>query len=145
MDSLARLSPTSRLAQSARVTPVWLMCTPAAPLAARELLQACGVEVIETPAAPDGQVDVTAVARELGRRGLTRVLVEGGGRLTASLMKADLADRVSVYTAGLALGGDSRPAVGDLGLKRLDFAPRLVLVSTQPVGGDTVARWRRAA
>jgi diaminohydroxyphosphoribosylaminopyrimidine deaminase/5-amino-6-(5-phosphoribosylamino)uracil reductase len=52
---------------------------------------------------------------------------------------------VSAYGAGLLLGADSRSAVGALGLGRLDFAPRLTLVSTYAVGADTVATWRREA
>jgi diaminohydroxyphosphoribosylaminopyrimidine deaminase/5-amino-6-(5-phosphoribosylamino)uracil reductase len=145
LDSRARLSPTSRLARTARSTPVWLLCTAAAPKAACETLRDCGVEVIETATGPDGYVDVAVAARELGERGLTRVLVEGGGGVAASLLKAGLVDRVTTYGAGLLLGSDSRSAVGDLGLGRLDFAPRLTLVSTRTVGADTVATWQREA
>jgi diaminohydroxyphosphoribosylaminopyrimidine deaminase / 5-amino-6-(5-phosphoribosylamino)uracil reductase len=125
--------------------PVWLLCTSAAPPAAREALQARGVEIIETSAGPDGYVEVSVAARELASRGLTRVLVEGGGTVAASLLKADLVDRLSVYRAGLLLGGDSRSAVGDLGLSRLDFAPRFSLVSRRVVGSDTLETWRRGA
>ena len=46
----------------------------------------------------------------------------------ASFLKAGLVDRISSYRAGLLLGGDSRSAVGPLGLERLDFAPRFRLV-----------------
>jgi diaminohydroxyphosphoribosylaminopyrimidine deaminase / 5-amino-6-(5-phosphoribosylamino)uracil reductase len=145
LDSKARLSPGSKLATGARKVPVWLVCTSAAPAAARQALQACGVEIIEAPAGPDGYVDVTLASRELGRRGLTRVLVEGGGTVAASLLRAGLIDRVSVYRAGLLLGADGRSAVGDLGLSRLDFAPRFSFVSRRVVGGDTVESWRRGA
>lgn len=145
LDSKARLSPGSKLAAGARKVPVWLVCTSAAPAAARQALQARGVEIIEAPAGPDGYVDVTLASRELGKRGLTRVLVEGGGTVAASLLKAELVDRLSVYRAGLLLGADGRPAVGDLGLSRLDFAPRFSLVSRRVVGGDTVESWRRGA
>ncbi len=79
VDSNARLSPSSRLAVSSRTTPTWVICTRAAPRAARDLLQAKGVEIIEVEATPQGRVDVAAAVRALGDRGLTRVLVEGGG------------------------------------------------------------------
>ncbi len=143
LDSRAGLSPASKLAASARSVPVWLLCTAAAPAAAREALQALGIEVIEVAAGPDGYVDATAASREFGRRGLTRVLIEGGGTVTASFLKADLVDRLSVYRAGLLLGGDSRSAIGNLGLGRLDFAPRFTLASRQVVGGDTLESWRQ--
>src|SRR6185369_7000457 len=44
LDSKARLSPGSKLAVSAKRTPVWLLCTRQAPTSAREVLQAKGVE-----------------------------------------------------------------------------------------------------
>jgi diaminohydroxyphosphoribosylaminopyrimidine deaminase/5-amino-6-(5-phosphoribosylamino)uracil reductase len=144
-DSKARLSPSSRLAATARSTPVWLVCTAAAPSAAREALKACGVEVIEVAFDRNGRVDVGAAARSLGERGLMRVLIEGGGELAATFLGAGLIDRLSVYRAGLVLGADGRSAVAALGLEKLGFAPRFSLVSARIVGGDTVESWRRPA
>jgi diaminohydroxyphosphoribosylaminopyrimidine deaminase / 5-amino-6-(5-phosphoribosylamino)uracil reductase len=109
------------------------------------LLLVKGVEIIEVGATPQGQVDIAAAARALGGRGLTRVLVEGGGTIASAFLKAGLVDRVSSYRAGLFLGGDSRSAVAALGLQGLDFAPRFTLVSSRAVGGDTLETWRRAS
>ena len=143
LDSKARLSPTSKLAKSARDTPVWLICTPAAPLAARHVLEELGVEVVEVAAESAGRVDVHVAAKALGARGLTRVLIEGGGAVGAAFLKASLVDRVSCYRAGLALGNDGRSAIGDMAVSRLDFAPRFRLVSVRELAGDTVETWRR--
>ena len=145
IDSKARLSPASKLAASAGDVPVWLVCTPQAPSAAREALQARGVEILEVDATPAGLVDIAAAATALGGRGLTRVLVEGGGTIAAAFLKAGLVDRLSVYRGGLLMGADSRSAVGGLGLAGLDFAPRFSLVSTRVVGGDTLETWRKAS
>ncbi|MBS0519195.1 MAG: bifunctional diaminohydroxyphosphoribosylaminopyrimidine deaminase/5-amino-6-(5-phosphoribosylamino)uracil reductase RibD [Proteobacteria bacterium] len=145
LDSKARLSPSSKLAQTARKVPVWLICTPAAPTGAREALKACGVEVIELPAGPEGYVDIGVAARELGARGLTRVLVEGGGEVAAGFLRADLIDGVWAFRAGVLLGADGRSAVGELGVARLGFAPRFSLVAARTVGTDTVETWRRGA
>jgi diaminohydroxyphosphoribosylaminopyrimidine deaminase / 5-amino-6-(5-phosphoribosylamino)uracil reductase len=143
LDSKARLSPSSRLAKTAAKVPVWLLCTSAASATARAVLKDHGVEVIEVATGPDGRVDVTAVARELGQRQMMRVLVEGGGQVAAAFLKAGLVDRLSIYRAGCALGADSRSAVGPLGLQKLDFAPRFSLVSSRIVGDDTLETWRR--
>jgi diaminohydroxyphosphoribosylaminopyrimidine deaminase/5-amino-6-(5-phosphoribosylamino)uracil reductase len=143
LDSQARLSPDSRLAATARQVPVWVLCTPAAPAASRDALHRAGVEVVEVAAAGDGRIDVATAARMLGERGLTRVLVEGGGEIAAAFLKAGLIDRISSYRAGLVLGGDGRSAVAELRFNRLDFAPRFRLVSARPVGGDTLESWAR--
>lgn len=145
LDSKAGLAQSSRLAGTARQVPVWLLCTNAAPAASRRALHEAGVEIIEVAAASDGRVDVAAAARALGQRGLTRVLVEGGGQVAAAFLKADLIDRITSYRAGVVLGADGRSAVGELGIDRLDFAPRFRLVSASLVQGDTVESWARGA
>jgi diaminohydroxyphosphoribosylaminopyrimidine deaminase/5-amino-6-(5-phosphoribosylamino)uracil reductase len=143
LDSKARLAATSKLAMTARQVPVWLVCSSAAPAAARNVLQEAGVEIVEVAAGGDGRVDVAAAAQALGARGLTRVLVEGGGQVAAAFLKAGLVDRISSYRAGLVLGGDGRSAVGELGFNRLDFAPRFRLVSARSLAGDTLESWAR--
>jgi diaminohydroxyphosphoribosylaminopyrimidine deaminase/5-amino-6-(5-phosphoribosylamino)uracil reductase len=145
LDSRARMSPGSKLAASAYRTPVWLLCTRDAPASAREGLQAKGVEVIEVASSGQGRVDALAAAKALGERRLTRVLIEGGGEVAATFLKANLVDRVSAYQAGLLLGGDSRSAVAPLGLQKLGFAPRFTLVSSRAIGGDVLETWQRAA
>jgi len=145
LDSQARMSPDSKLALTANKTPVWLICTERAPAAARDALQAKGVEVIEVASNAQGRVDVAAAAQALGQRKLTRVLIEGGGEVAASFLGAGLVDRVTSYQAGLLLGADSRSAVGPLGLEKLGFATRFRLVSARPLAGDVVETWHRAA
>jgi diaminohydroxyphosphoribosylaminopyrimidine deaminase/5-amino-6-(5-phosphoribosylamino)uracil reductase len=145
LDSKAGLAEMSKLAKTARQVPVWLLCTSAAEAAKRAVLRKAGGEVIEVAAAGDGRVDVAAAAQALGQRGLTRVLVEGGGQVAAAFLKAGLIDRITSYRAGLVLGADGRSAVGELGFNRLDFAPRFRLVSVRPLQGDTVESWTREA
>lgn len=145
LDSQARLSANSKLVKSARETPVWVICTNAATTEARDALMDRGVEILEVTAGVAGLIDVTDAARHLAERGLTRVLVEGGGQVAASFLKANLVDRISSYRAGLVLGEDSRTAVGRLELERLDFAPRFRLASTRQLAGDTLETWQREA
>lgn len=142
LDSKARLSPSSKLARSAATTPVWLLC---APQAETEVLKAVGVEIVEVEADVSGRVDIAAAARVLGSRGLTRVLVEGGGEVAAAFLAAGLIDRASVYRSGKVLGGDSRSAVAALGLDALDFAPRFTLAHSRSIGGDVLETWHRGA
>ena len=142
LDSKARLSPSSKLARSAATTPVWLLCTPQAKA---EGLKAAGVEIVEVEADVNGRVDIVAAARVLGSRGLTRVLVEGGGEVAAAFLAAGLVDRASVYRSGKVLGGDSRSAVAALGLDALDFAPRFTLTYSRSIGGDVLETWHRGA
>ncbi|KGJ06105.1 diaminohydroxyphosphoribosylaminopyrimidine deaminase [Paracoccus halophilus] len=84
-----------------------------------------------------------AFMAELAARGVTRVFCEGGGELAASLLRAGLVDRLVGYTAGLALGAEGRPAIGDLTLAALSEAPRFRLTGMQRLGADIVHFWQR--
>ncbi|RDD73525.1 bifunctional diaminohydroxyphosphoribosylaminopyrimidine deaminase/5-amino-6-(5-phosphoribosylamino)uracil reductase RibD [Paracoccus versutus] len=83
------------------------------------------------------------VMAELGVRGLTRVLCEGGGVLAANLLRAGLVDQLIGYSAGVVLGGDGRAGIGALGLERLADAPRFRLAETRRIGPDVLHRWLR--
>jgi diaminohydroxyphosphoribosylaminopyrimidine deaminase/5-amino-6-(5-phosphoribosylamino)uracil reductase len=50
---------------------------------------------------------------QLGKEGITALLVEGGGDLAAAMLNAEAVDKVAFFIAPIVLGGkDSRPAVG---------------------------------
>jgi diaminohydroxyphosphoribosylaminopyrimidine deaminase/5-amino-6-(5-phosphoribosylamino)uracil reductase len=100
-------------------------------------LRARGVEAITVPD------DLAAMLQILGGRGLTRVLVEGGGRLAASLLKAGLVDRLVWMRAPMTIGGDGIPAIAALGLQHLAAAPRFELMSSEIAGDDVVEIFRR--
>ena len=51
-------------------------------------------------------VPVDAVVDELGRRGMTNVFVEGGGRVLGSFLDAGQVDAVEVFIAPSIEGGD---------------------------------------
>jgi len=137
------LPRTGRLAQSAGALPLWLCHGADADPGRRAEWQGLGVRLIEVAVGAGRQLDPLGLLQGLGAAGLTRVFCEGGGSLAASLLGAGLVDDLVVFTAGLALGAEGWPALGALGLDRLDAAPRLNLVETRCVGGDVMQRWTR--
>lgn len=135
----ASLSPDSRLAASARQSPVWLLSAAPAPPGAAALASA-GVRVMPTETDDMGIALGPALAL-LARSGITRLMVEGGGRLGAALLKAGLVDRLAVFQAGKAIGGDGLAGIGALGLGRLAEAPAFTLERQERVGPDTLTHW----
>ncbi|MCT2539161.1 bifunctional diaminohydroxyphosphoribosylaminopyrimidine deaminase/5-amino-6-(5-phosphoribosylamino)uracil reductase RibD [Sedimentimonas flavescens] len=139
----ARLDlPRGRLAGSLDQAPLWLVHGAEAPREARQFWQDLGAELIELPCGAGG-LGTAPLMQALGARGLTRVFCEGGGQFAASLMRAGVVDELIGFTAGVSLGADARPALGDLGLKRLADAPRFDLVEVTRIGGDVLHRWRQ--
>ncbi len=130
------------LGQTARDVPVWLIHGPSAPAGARSEWTEAGARLIKVAEAAGG-LNPKAMLSALGAAGLTRVLCEGGGQLAAAFLDARLVDEVAVFGAGLALGADGRPAVGDLGLSVLTDAQRFRLAQCETVGADTFTLWVR--
>jgi diaminohydroxyphosphoribosylaminopyrimidine deaminase/5-amino-6-(5-phosphoribosylamino)uracil reductase len=142
LDRRLRIPLAAHLIAEARQVPTWLVTLPAADPNRQQALRDAGVEIIA--AAPDdsGQIDLADVVRRLGERGLTRLLVEGGGELAAALLRAGLVDRLVWLHAPLLLGGDGVPAVAALGRDVLAQAPRFERLSSEPVGADVLTTFR---
>jgi diaminohydroxyphosphoribosylaminopyrimidine deaminase/5-amino-6-(5-phosphoribosylamino)uracil reductase len=124
LDGRLRLAPTSRLAKTARDAPTWVVTRADARPQRRAALERCGVEIVSVPTPAGERMDIGAVMAALAARGLTRVLVEGGGALAAALLRARLVDRLVWFQAPLLIGGDGLPAIADLGLDALADCPR---------------------
>lgn len=136
------LPVAGQLARTARDIPLWLCHGPHAADHRQQAWSAKGARLIPLTGA-GAQLDPAAVLQALGDLGLTRVFCEGGGALAASLLQADLVDELVVFSAGLALGAEGRPALGALGLGRLAEAPRLSLHEVTVCGADIMHRWSR--
>ncbi|MBS0383772.1 MAG: RibD family protein, partial [Proteobacteria bacterium] len=93
--------------------------------------------------AKDGAVDVCAALALLGSQGITRVLVEGGGKLAASLIAGGLVDRLEWFRAPIVLGAEGRPSVGALALARLSAAPTFRRVAVRELGPDLWESYER--
>jgi diaminohydroxyphosphoribosylaminopyrimidine deaminase/5-amino-6-(5-phosphoribosylamino)uracil reductase len=135
-DGRLRLPLTSKIVQTARERPSILVTLNSSETVRRKAFEDCGVEVIVVPANQAGLIDLGLAARELGRRGLTRVLVEGGGYLIASLMAEKLVDEVYWFRAPKIIGHDGVAAVQAFGVDRVDQAAILDRTDVQVLGED---------
>jgi diaminohydroxyphosphoribosylaminopyrimidine deaminase/5-amino-6-(5-phosphoribosylamino)uracil reductase len=144
-DSRLRVPLTARVVAGARRTPSWFIVHRGVDAARRDAFRAAGAEIIETPVTATGELDLAAALRDLGRRGLTRLLVEGGATLAAALLRADLVDRIAWFHAPCLIGGDGLPAVAGFGLDRLSAAPRFARVAVEEIGEDVLETLERRA
>ena len=143
VDGRLRLPPGSRLARSAAATPTWVVTTAGVDEGRKRALAALGVEIVQVLAGADGHIDAKAAFAALGAKGLTRVLVEGGGTLAAALLKADLVDRMAWFHAPSVLGGEGRPAIGALAHAALAEMRRFQPVERAAVGDDGLVTFHR--
>ena len=142
-DARLRTPPSARLVQSARVAPVLVMTAPGHPPAAQAPFIAAGADIITAPAHAGGGLDLPSLLRALGRRGVTRVLAEGGAGLAAALLRQGLVDRLVWFHAPAVMGGDGHPALEGLRLAALSAMPRFRRVALRALGDDMLSEFER--
>jgi diaminohydroxyphosphoribosylaminopyrimidine deaminase/5-amino-6-(5-phosphoribosylamino)uracil reductase len=143
LDARLRLPLGSALAKTARAVPTWVMAALDAPLAAEEALRAHGVDVVRAEA-DAGRLDLAAVMHELGRRGITRLMVEGGPILAAALVRADLVDEAVLLRSPTMIGVDGIDALEGMPLTELTQSPHLKPRAIQTIGEDIAETFERA-
>jgi diaminohydroxyphosphoribosylaminopyrimidine deaminase/5-amino-6-(5-phosphoribosylamino)uracil reductase len=93
-------------------------------------------EVLELPA-DDGRPSVTELLRELGRRRMTNVLVEGGAGVFGSFHDAGLIDELHVFVAPKIVGGTAAPfPIAGIGLSTVDDGVKPVISHWEHIGED---------
>ncbi|WP_142634649.1 bifunctional diaminohydroxyphosphoribosylaminopyrimidine deaminase/5-amino-6-(5-phosphoribosylamino)uracil reductase RibD [Ruegeria faecimaris] len=132
-----------QLARTASKIPVWLCHGPSPDAERAKAWEGLGARLIPC-ALRDHHIDAADLLLQLGQEGLTRVFCEGGSSLAASLLADELVDELIGFSAGLAIGAEGLPAIGGLGMDRLDEAPRFELLETRIIGQDVMHRWARA-
>ena len=95
--------------------------------------------------AADGRPEPAAVLSAIHRKGPASVLIEGGGQVAASFLRAGLVDRIEWFRAPILLGGEGRPCVAALALSRLSDAPRFRRLAVEPCGDDLWERYERVS
>ena len=145
IDGSLRVPLTARVVVEARRMPTWFVVRHGIGGERRAALAGCGVEIIDVPARPGGATDLAAALSALAKKGITRVLVEGGATLAAALVRADLVDRIAWFRAPTLIGGDGLPALSALGVAAPDRARRFVRIGIERIGEDVLETLRRAA
>ena len=134
VDTRGRTPPMSRIFTGPART---LVATAEDSLAAwRAVLEARGAEVVPLPKHGE-HVDLLALLRELARRGVLSVLVEGGGVVLGSFFDRALVDKLHAVIAPIIIGSADAPAaVAGQGAYRMSDVLRLRDVTVERSGED---------
>jgi diaminohydroxyphosphoribosylaminopyrimidine deaminase/5-amino-6-(5-phosphoribosylamino)uracil reductase len=146
LDRALRIPGTSRLVQSARETPLWVMTSNLSEAPAAMKLGAAGAQVIRVAATstPPG-LDLAAVLHVLAEKGVTRLLVEGGARVASSFVAAGLVDEVWLLRGPEAVGADGVAALDALPLTSITQSPTFKQRASESLQKDTLTIYERAA
>lgn len=143
-DSQARLPLESQLLQTLDQSPVLIITAPDAPADRISALKSAGAEIIVA-------TDVESALRELGRREITSLFLEGGQTLASAFLLSDLVDESRTFIAPMLLGrqpnpisrvgGDDREDSPGRGSPRSETGPARQTAqrsSTHQLGNDTL-------
>ncbi|MET0168882.1 MAG: RibD family protein, partial [Aliihoeflea sp.] len=144
LDRALRMPGTSKLVQSARQTPLWVMTSDFAEAPAAVKLGAAGAQVMRVAATanPPG-LDLPAVLQALSDNGITRLMVEGGSRVASSFVAAGLVDEIWLLRGPETVGSDGIPALDALPLSALTGSPAFKSRASESLGKDTLTVYER--
>jgi len=121
--------------------PTLVLCTGDREEKRQRELESQGVTVAVVGGSGE-KVDLTSALKELGRREIPDILVEGGAALAGALVDAQLVDRLVLAYAPLVLGRDARPALDLPGVDLVAQAQRYDMEWTRRIGDDVVVAVR---
>jgi diaminohydroxyphosphoribosylaminopyrimidine deaminase/5-amino-6-(5-phosphoribosylamino)uracil reductase len=142
LDTMLRLPLTSRLAQTARQTPLWVMAAEGAAREREQALAVAGIVVLRVSGTRD-RLDLAAVLKLLAQRGITRLLVEAGPIVATAFLRADLVDEAALLRSPSTLGADGIDALDGLPLSALTQSPRLKAFDSEAIGADRIEMFER--
>jgi len=140
LDTRIRLSPKSRIVQTADDDLLVFTAAPLKSLKARKL-QNAGVELLHVKKTHAG-LDLVAVLKELGRRDVLSVLLEAGPGLNGAALSAGLVNKLVLFYAPKIVGNALLPLAHQL----KSVMPPLLVRSVQQFGADvSVIAYPRAS
>jgi diaminohydroxyphosphoribosylaminopyrimidine deaminase/5-amino-6-(5-phosphoribosylamino)uracil reductase len=142
LDSQLRLPLTSKLLRTITECPVMIVHQPGNHHEKREVFQKLGCDCFAAPGKTRAEA-VHELLKELGRRRMSNVLVEGGATVLGAFFDAHAVDEVWTFIAPKWLGAaDARPAICGTGATSMADAGKLRHVSIQPLGDEVLIRGR---
>jgi diaminohydroxyphosphoribosylaminopyrimidine deaminase/5-amino-6-(5-phosphoribosylamino)uracil reductase len=134
LDSRLRTPPRARVVTGKG--PVLIVASAEVPVRARRRLEAAGAEVISVR--DSGRRGWSVLLRELGRRNVMELLVEGGEKVVTSALQARVVNAMTIFYNPRLIGADGVPLVGPLGVRQPRRAMRFRTTSWSTSGPDFV-------
>lgn len=135
LDSHLRILTTNKICDTANKIDTWVM-TLSDDVEKIARLEAKGVAVIKVDENEEGQVSLKHVISILAKRGITRLLSEGGAQVNASLVRTKLVDRIIWFKSTESIGEMGVNALYDIPITELEHYFNLSLIDEGKAGED---------
>lgn len=142
LDSQLKLPLASHVVATVRETPTWVFAAQSASQLAGEILEERGARVFRI-GSDKGGLDLAEMLKILAGEGITRLMVEGGPRVAASFVEADLVDEALLFHAGKTIGEQGVDALEGLPLSAITQCGALHAAGSEQIGPDRLDRFER--
>jgi len=131
LDTTLRIPLTAKVVNDG-LAPTWIYTTARAPKEKEEALVQRGVTVIRLPG--NEKVEIPQVLKSLGEKGITSLLVEGGGAINGAFLSAQAIQKVISYISLKLVGGAAAPTpFGGSGMVTMDEAVYLTDIEVERI------------
>ena len=136
LDSRLRISPRARLFKGIRPSRCILAVTKKARLKKIKYFQQRGVNVLICPER-QGRIDLRWLFKELAKKEIVSILIEGGAHVIGSALRENLVDKMHIYAAPRILGDEGAlSSVAGLKAGKIAKAVFLKNLTVQKIGRD---------
>ncbi len=138
VDANLRIGLDRNLVKTAGDSPVFVYCADDTPEDKQAALEEAGVYLILLPRRGT-HLSWHEILHDLGERGVSSTIIEGGGRVFASAFQERVIDRVKIYLAPKIFGGEAAttPVEGP-GVPNVERAINFDRLKTRTLGPDVV-------
>lgn len=136
VDSSLQVSPEAKMFQQDSKSVTYVFCVEGVPPKKIKALELAGAVVIPVKGNGSGKVDLIEVIKEVGRRGMNSILVEGGAALHGAMLSQKLADEAYIFQAPIFSGDNGISVVNGIAGESKDTSIKLSSVNYQRLGDD---------
>lgn len=143
LDTNLRMSPEAKIFETLSDAPLWIATSVSECCKKLNKFNMKNIEFIFLDKDISGRCDVCQLMKLLVQRGITRLFVEGGPTVHASLLKCGLYDRIFWFSSGSIIGDSGVPAIPGFQIESLKDRIELDQVETRTFGSDTLGVFRK--
>jgi len=142
LDSKLEIPLTAKVLTDGKATTMVVTAQNVADAKIKTFSELTGVEVLQVPI-ERRELSIRALLLELGKRGLSSILVEGGSQVQGAFLDDSLVQRIYAFIAPKIVGGaKSLPPVGGLGKDKIAESLMLREKEIQCLGDDILITGR---
>ena len=91
----------------------------------------------------NNMLDIKAMVKEISKLGYMRILVEGGSKLSASLLNENLIDEIAWFRASNIMGNKGIDAISNLNINNINHLKKFTLIKNKIIDDDQLSVYRK--